>query len=128
MYSKEGKEEPAAGPAEDVRFTVLGPLEVLRDGVDFAPTTPKVLQLLAILVLRPGKMVHIDTLIHELWSNTPPRTVRTTLHTYIYHLRRCIMENHLAADAEKLLVTKQFGYIFNIDPAQVDVYEFDRLR
>ncbi|HKN55893.1 MAG TPA: AfsR/SARP family transcriptional regulator [Amycolatopsis sp.] len=128
MYSKEGKEEPAAGPAEDVRFTVLGPLEVLRDGVDYAPTTPKVLQLLAILVLRSGKVVHIDTLVRELWSDDPPRTLRTTLHTYIYHLRRCIQENRLATDADKMLATKQSGYVLNIDPAQVDLHEFARLR
>jgi DNA-binding SARP family transcriptional activator len=111
-----------------VRFTVLGPLEVLRDGIDHAPTTPKVLQLLAVLMMHPGKMVHIDTLIRELWSDNPPRTVRTTLHTYVYHLRRCIEQNNLATDAEELLSTRQSGYTLHIDPAQVDVHDFDRLH
>ncbi|MEU0793628.1 AfsR/SARP family transcriptional regulator [Amycolatopsis sp. NPDC005961] len=118
-------DEPADG---DVRFSVLGPLEVLRDGVDYAPSAPKVLSLLAVLVMRPGKMVHIDTLIRELWSDNPPRTVRTTLHTYVYHLRRCIVEHGLADDAEKLLVTKQSGYTFNIDPSQVDIHRFVQLQ
>jgi DNA-binding SARP family transcriptional activator len=72
-------------------------------------------------------MVHIDSLIDELWSNSPPRSVRTTLHTYIYHLRRCITENELAPDAEKMLATKHSGYQLNIDPAQVDLYRFGEL-
>ncbi|WP_329044017.1 AfsR/SARP family transcriptional regulator [Amycolatopsis sp. NBC_01488] len=122
MYSEQ---QPDRG---GVRFTVLGPLEVLRDGVDYAPSAPKVLSLLAVLVMRPGKMVHIDTLIRELWSDHPPRTVRTTLHTYVYHLRRCIVQNGLAADAEAMLVTKQSGYTFHIDPSQVDTHRFARLQ
>jgi DNA-binding SARP family transcriptional activator len=126
MYSEQQRtDEPADG---GVHFSVLGPLEVLRDGVDYAPSAPKVLALLAVLVMRPGKMVHIDTLIRELWSDNPPRTVRTTLHTYVYHLRRCIQQNELADDAEKLLVTKHSGYTFNIDPSQVDTHRFVRLQ
>jgi len=126
MYSEQRRtDEP---DSDGVHFTVLGPMEVLRDGVDYAPTTPKVLALLAVLVMRPGKMVHIDTLIRELWSDNPPRTVRTTLHTYIYHLRRCIEQNRLAADGEKMLATKQSGYTFHINPSQVDTYRFVRLQ
>jgi DNA-binding SARP family transcriptional activator len=126
MYSDQ---QPTGKPDRDgIRFTVLGPLEVLRDGFDHAPTTPKVLSLLAVLVMRPGKMVHIDTLIRELWSDSPPRTVRTTLHTYVYHLRRCITRNGLAADSEKMLATKQSGYTFHIDPSQVDTFRFGQLQ
>ncbi|SDX62206.1 DNA-binding transcriptional activator of the SARP family [Amycolatopsis xylanica] len=111
-----------------VRFNVLGPLEVLKDGVDYAPTTPKVLRLLAMLVTRPGKIVHVDSIMHELWANDPPRTVRTTMHTYVHHLRRCIEQNGLADDAESLLVTKPPGYLMRIDPEQVDVFGFQRLH
>ncbi|ADJ48596.1 SARP family transcriptional regulator [Amycolatopsis mediterranei S699] len=125
MYSDERRGEGSRGSGEDdVRFTVLGPLEVLRDGVDHAPKTPKVLQLLAVLVTRPGRMVHIDTLIQELWSDNPPRTVRTTLHTYVYHLRRCIADHQLAEDADKMLTTRQSGYALHIEPTQVDVHDF----
>ena len=74
MYSDERRGEGSRGSGGNgVRFTVLGPLEVLRDGIDHAPKTPKVLQLLAVLVTRPGRMVHIDTLIQELKSG-PPKT------------------------------------------------------
>ncbi|WP_086837981.1 AfsR/SARP family transcriptional regulator [Amycolatopsis kentuckyensis] len=129
MYSAERRTEGTrSAPRQGVRFTVLGPLEVLSDGVDYAPTTPKILQLLAVLVMRPGRMIHIDTLIRELWSENPPRTARTTLHTYVYHLRRCIEQNRLAADADKMLVTKPSGYTLHIEPSQVDVHEFEDLH
>jgi DNA-binding SARP family transcriptional activator len=114
--------------ASPVRFSLLGPLELVRDGIDYAPTTPKLLQVLAMLVMSPGKIVHIDTIVQELWANDPPRSVRTTMHTYIYQLRRCIDENDLAPFGETMLATKPPGYVFRIAPAQVDVFEFQALQ
>ncbi len=115
-------------PASPARFTLLGPLEVVRDGIDYAPTTPKLLQVLAMLVMSPGKIVHIDTIVQELWANDPPRSVRTTMHTYVYQLRRCIDENELAPYGETMLATKPPGYVFRIDPSQVDVFTFQTLQ
>jgi DNA-binding SARP family transcriptional activator len=112
------------GPACTVRFTVLGSLEVRKDGVDYAPTTPKLLQLLAMLILQPGKTVNMESIVHELWASDPPRSVRPTMHTYAYHLRRHLRQHGLAEDPEKLLITKPPGYLFRIDPAQVDVFTF----
>lgn len=117
----------AARGGSAVSFTLLGPLEIRRDGRDYAPTAPKVLQLLALLLMRPGQTVHTDTIVRELWSGEPPRSVRTTLQTYVYQLRKCIQRNQLVPDAEELLVTKPPGYLFRIDPAQVDVHEFQEL-
>jgi DNA-binding SARP family transcriptional activator len=116
----------SATPTGPVRFSVLGPLEILRDGVDYAPRAPKILQLLAMLVLNPGKMVHLDTIVRELWADDPPRSARSTLHTYIYHLRRCIEQNRLADNPEAMLTTRPPGYVFHIDPAQVDLIDFQR--
>lgn len=115
-------------PESAVRFTILGPLEVLKDDIDYAPTTPKILQLLALFVMRPGRMVHMDTIIQELWAADPPRSVRTTMHTYVYHLRRCIDQHGLAADGAEMLSTKPPGYVFHITPDQVDSFAFTRLQ
>ncbi len=114
--------------SREVQFRVLGPLEVVKDGIDYAPTTPKILQLLAILVIRPGKIVHLDSIIRELWESEPPRSMRKTVHTYVHHLRRCIEQNELARDAESLVVTRSPGYLFRIDPTQVDVWRFQQLH
>ena len=111
----------------DVRFRLLGPLEVLKEGRDYAPTAQKVMQLLAMLVIRPGKIVHTDLILEELWADEPPRRVRSTLQTYVYQLRRCIEQNGLGPDGEALLVTRPSGYVFRIEPMQTDVYEFEHL-
>lgn len=110
-----------------VTFTLLGPLEIRKDRQDYAPTAPKILQLLAMLLLRAGEVVHIDSIIRELWAGEPPRSVRTTMQTYVYQLRKCITTNNLAADADKLLITKPPGYVFRIEPRQVDVFQFQQL-
>lgn len=108
----------------EVRFTLLGPLEVVKDGVDHSPTAPKVLQLLAMLVVNPGRVVPVDAIVDELWGSRPPRSVRTTMQTYVYHLRRCIEQNGLAEDAETMLATRPRGYVLQIAPEQVDVEHF----
>lgn len=111
----------------EVTFSLLGPLEVRKGGQDYAPTAPKVLQLLAMLLLQAGKAVHIDSIIKELWSGEPPRSVRTTMQTYIYQLRKCIEQHQLAPDPENLLITKPPGYLFRVRPEQVDVFVFQQL-
>ncbi|WP_092528552.1 AfsR/SARP family transcriptional regulator [Amycolatopsis arida] len=110
----------------DVSFTLLGPLEVRKDGRDHAPTAPKILQLLAMLLLRPGKVVPAELIIKELWADNPPRSVRTTMQTYIWQLRRCIEENGLAADGDEILATKPPGYVLHVASAQIDVFAFQR--
>ncbi|WP_410658305.1 AfsR/SARP family transcriptional regulator [Amycolatopsis sp. lyj-112] len=109
-----------------VRARVLGPIELHSGGADRAPTTPKLLQLLAMLLIRPGKTVHIDSLVHELWNDVPPRSVRRTLHTYVHHLRRHLDPD--GTDESGMLVTSPPGYRLDIDPAVVDVSEFHRLH
>jgi SARP family transcriptional regulator, regulator of embCAB operon len=117
------------GDASDneVTFTLLGPLEVVKNGNNYAPSAPKILQLLAMLLMRPGKVVQVDSIIRELWADDPPRSVRTTMQTYVYQLRKCIEKNGLAPDGDELLVTRSPGYLFKINPAQIDVTTFQRL-
>lgn len=123
---------PAGGLApstrSDVTFTLLGAVEILRGGVDFAPTAPKVLQLMSLLLLAPGRVVPSGTIVDELWGERPPRSVRTTMQTYVYHLRRCIEQNGLADDAERMLATRPPGYVLRIAPEQTDVGRFARLH
>jgi len=117
-----------AGSA-DLYFTLLGQLTIVKDGVDHAPSAPKLLQLLGLLLLRPGSVVPNTTIVEELWGEDPPRSVRSTMQTYIYHLRRCIERNGLAADAEALLATSPPGYRLAVAETQTDVSLFlDRRR
>ncbi|MDV6011616.1 AfsR/SARP family transcriptional regulator [Haloechinothrix sp. LS1_15] len=110
-----------------LRFTLLGPLEILHHGRDCAPTAPKMLQLLAMLLLRAGRVVQSDALVEELWADAPPPSVRTTLQTYVYQVRKLIEREGIALDADRLLLTKAPGYQLAIDPMQVDVFVFRQL-
>lgn len=116
------------GPGTAVRFTLLGPVEVSSNGEDLAPTAPKVLQLLAMLLSCPRQIVPTDAIIRELWASEPPRSVRKTLHIYIHHLRRSLDALGRPEGRESILVTKSPGYLLWIDPARVDVTQFRALR
>ncbi|SDJ98039.1 DNA-binding transcriptional activator of the SARP family [Actinopolyspora mzabensis] len=108
-------------------FSLLGELEIRKDGIDHAPTAPKLLQIMALLILQAGKTVHTDSIIWELWSESPPRSVRTAIQTYVYQLRRSIEENGLATNGECVLETKTPGYRLCVSPEQIDVFLFQRL-
>lgn len=115
--------EPPSGSAT-LTFTLLGRLQIVKDGIDHAPSAPKVLQLLGLLLMRPGSVVHNDTIVDELWGDNPPRSVRSTMQTYVYHLRRCVERNGLADDTEALLSTCPPGYVLNVADTQIDVCTF----
>lgn len=109
---------------------VLGPLEAQLNGRSIAPTAGKPRQVLALMALEAGHVVTVPLLIEELWGMRPPRSVLTTLQTYILHLRRLI-ESALPTDgsgaAKNLLVTRSGGYQLNVEPGAVDVQTYERL-
>lgn len=116
-----------SGVPNPTMFRLLGPVEIVRDGDDLSPTAPKIRQLLAMLLLRANKIVNIDTIIRELWSDEPPRSVRTTMQTYVYQLRRMIEREGLAPDGDGMLQTRAPGYLLAVDPELIDVFLFQRL-
>src|SRR5690349_2127584 len=103
-----------------LKFKVLGTLEVLQDGRHCTPTPPKVLRVLAVLLLRANRVVPVETLIEELWGDTPARTAITTTQTYIYQLRKLI-GMRCSGSAEEILVTKWPGYLLRVPEGALDV-------
>lgn len=110
-----------------IRYTVLGGLEVTKDGQACTPTAPKVRQVLALLLLQAGRLVQADALIEELWAGSPPKSALITTQTYIYQLRQLIKRAGLAPAGKQLLVTRPTGYRLQIDPQQLDTRIFDGL-
>jgi SARP family transcriptional regulator, regulator of embCAB operon len=106
-----------------MRISLLGPLELHGDGGTFALRGPKVQQILALLVLRANKIVQMDTLVDELWSQDPPRTAVSSVRTHVYHLR-CTLR---AKCGEPLISTRPSGYTLTADPARIDVEVFSGL-
>lgn len=102
-----------------MRIRLLGPLDVLGDEEELLPLGgPKPRTLLALLALRARKPVSVDTLIDALWPDDPPKTAMKTLQTYVVHVRRAVGDS---------LVTRDGGYVLDLDPERVDVHEFETL-
>ncbi|MBP0454254.1 AfsR/SARP family transcriptional regulator [Kitasatospora sp. RG8] len=70
-----------------MEIRVLGALEVRVCGVSVVPSAPKPRQVLALLALNADQVVPAAVLAEELWAGRPPRTARTTVQTYVLHLR-----------------------------------------
>ncbi|WLQ35068.1 BTAD domain-containing putative transcriptional regulator [Streptomyces castrisilvae] len=102
-----------------VRFGILGPLEVSGG----APQAAKLRGVLGTLLVRANEVVSVDTLIDELWPDSPPRTAPTTLQVYVSHLRKALRtaDPHHGRDT---LVTRRPGYLVRVTPDELDATAF----
>lgn len=75
-----------------MEFRLLGPVEVWisSNPVTLGGTKPKAL--LATLLLEHGRVVPMTRLIDVLWGDSPPRTARDVIQTYVKSLRRVFAE------------------------------------
>ena len=100
-----------------LRYSLLGPLEVERDGEPVEIAGQKQRAVLASLALNAGQVVPTERLITELWGESPPPTAATALQNAVSQLRK-------ALGAEPV-VTKAPGYMLAVDRSQVDVHRFE---
>ena len=110
-----------------LRFGVLGPLEVVRPDGPVDLGAPKHRALLGILLLTPGRVVSVDRLVDGLWHGAPPASATTTLQAYVSHLRRALEPERAAGTAAAVLVTRPPGYLLDIADEQVDGRRFELL-
>jgi len=106
-----------------VEFRVLGPLEVVVDGVPVPVPSGRALSLLATLLLRPNRVVSVDELVDRLWDGSPPNParVRSTLHMVVTRLRRALGEANRVR-------TSVDGYLVEVEPGELDLERFRALR
>lgn len=108
-----------------MRFRVLGPVTVAPR----TPTAAKVRVVLAVLLVRANETVSTESLIDELWDNSPPRTAGTTLQVYISQLRRILLEGDPAAGARgRQLLTLPPGYCLQVAQDDLDLTRFEALH
>ncbi|MEV0638644.1 AfsR/SARP family transcriptional regulator [Streptomyces sp. NPDC050619] len=111
-----------------MQFNIMGPFEVITDGGHtYAPKAPKICQLLAVLALQPRETVAADTLIRELWGETPSDRAPRTLQTHVYHARRLLASTQVSSSGRPLLLTKSPGYQLDLSDDEVDARVFERL-
>src|SRR3954469_1219481 len=111
---------------EDVRYRLLGPMEVSVDGAPAKLPGTAERALLAQLLLSPGRTIPATMLVDRLWSeSTLPVDPMNTLQIRVSRLRRA-----LNAMAVGDVVTREgVGYRATIDRSAVDALDFaDRIR
>lgn len=105
---------------------LLGPVKLGWSGTE-ASLSPKVQQVLAVLALRPGALVMQETLIAELWPESPPRSATTTMQTYVYQLRQALEALDYRCDAAAIVRTEPPGYSLDQHALDIDVLRFREL-
>ncbi|MFC5748005.1 BTAD domain-containing putative transcriptional regulator [Actinomadura rugatobispora] len=103
-----------------MRFGVLGPVEVCRDGRAVAVGGPRVRALLAMLLLDAGNVVGTERLIDGLYGEEPPAGAANALQSQVSRLRRGL------GDAD-LVEGHPAGYRLAVRREDVDVHRFERL-
>jgi DNA-binding SARP family transcriptional activator len=102
-----------------LRFRILGPIEVEDERGPLQLGGQKQRALLALLLLRAGQAVAVDSIVDKLWGEHPPRTATTSLQNFVVQLRKLL--------GTDVLVTKPPGYALRVEPEQFDLGRFEQL-
>ena len=115
---RSGTAHDAAQPSE-LRYRILGPLQVDAAAGEVAITAGRDRVVLALLLLHAGRIVGVEELIDAVWDDNPPATVRGQLQTCVSRLRRTL-------PLAKIL-TNPAGYGIDAAGDELDAAVFARL-
>lgn len=105
-----------------MRFRILGPLEVWSEDDWTNISAAKWRSLLACLLIRAGQIVSTDSLIFELWGDSPPARANNLVSIYVHRLRKLI------GDTEgRVLVYRAPGYLLRVGADDTDMQQFESL-
>ena len=108
-----------------MRIEVLGTVRALRDdGEPIALRGPRHREVLARLIVADGRMVTIDALVDDLWTDPPPGAVGA-LRTFVAALRRALEPERPPRSSPRLLVTEGAGYALRLPREAVDARYFE---
>ena len=102
-----------------MEFRILGPLEVLQDGVPLSLGGPKHRALLALLLLHANEPVPQSVLVDGLWGERPPQTAAKALQVYVSQIRRVLGREQIR--------TLAGGYELVVEPDELDLLRVERL-
>jgi len=105
-----------------VRFGLLGPVTVTRDGAALTVSAPKPRALLAVLLLHANQVVPAAALADALWEGRPPAQATAALHNHVRRLRLALGEG--AGDRVR---QQSGGYLIEVLPGELDTEEFTAL-
>ena len=112
-----------ARPAE-LRLDVLGPLRICRDSADVAVGPRQQRLLLALLLVRAGRLVELAEITDLIWGEDPPPTAVNMVHRYVGAVRRLLEPGLPDRAGGRWIVREAGGYRFDPAGAEVDLVVF----
>lgn len=106
----------------DVRFGILGPLEVDGDRGPVEISGPRLRALLIVLLVDVGRVVTSERLIDDLWEADPPAGAVNALQSLVSRLRRGLVDV-----SEAHIASYPVGYRLVVEPDTVDAHRFGAL-
>ena len=97
------------------QISLLGPLEVRRDGRLVSVPSGKASELLVRLALDAGVFVRSDRLVDDLWTAGVVGTRRNTLQSKVTRLRRALGD-------PPVIVSGDGGYALNVEQSEIDAF------
>ncbi|WP_424534729.1 AfsR/SARP family transcriptional regulator [Sphaerisporangium viridialbum] len=104
-----------------MEFLLLGPVEAWHRGERLSLGGPKPRALMAALLLSAGRVVSGERLVDALWGDRPPSSANALIQTYVYGLRRALVQ----AGQDHLLETRPPGYLIRPEHGQLDLRTFE---
>lgn len=105
--------------APELRIGLLGPLSVTVDGQDVGPAGSLRRSLVALLALRAGEVLTVDSLVDGLWGERPPQTATGVLQTYVSTWRKAFE----AVGAGPRIATVGAGYRLDVGDGESDLLD-----
>ncbi|WP_431775932.1 BTAD domain-containing putative transcriptional regulator [Streptomyces cucumeris] len=109
--------------AHATRYSLLGPVEVLRDGtaLDLGPRQRRLL--LIRLLIEDGRPVSVEQLCRDLWQGPPPTGAVSSVRAHISRLRSVL--DPVRTGRSTLLVNGPAGYSLKVPREALDTTGFE---
>ena len=102
-----------------MEFRILGPLEIVGEHGPITLHRGKEQALLTFMLLHANQLLPSERLIDELWDGHPPATAPKILQNAVSQLRKALGNGRLE--------TRAPGYVFHLQPDELDLDRFERL-
>ncbi|GIG56072.1 regulatory protein AfsR [Longispora fulva] len=105
---------------DELRFELLGPVRAWRGAIELAVGGPQQRAVLAVLLLRRGRLATVEELVDAVWETDPPSRAVGVLRTYVSRLRTVLGPDTFRPTAG--------GYLLDVPAGRIDAELFaDRL-
>lgn len=104
----------------DLRVDVLGPLRVLRGGVEATLTGSRHRELVGRLTAARGRPVRSAQLVADLWGDHPPERAAGALATFVAEVRARLEPGRAPRQPARLLTTEPGGYALRVPEEATD--------